>query len=251
MAPIKETIPNEMVQTKLQEIQREVIDKIPNYDELLPEINDRNNMSIIQTNSPSVDRLGKLRRRYVFKYKEFLSGILDKTMLSALKRGAEIDEKKYQKIIKDTNNQMRDYLLGVYNQALGAARYHKTIRDFISKHEQELGDKLIGTPEAATILCIGKQVVIQYAKSGKIRGVKCIVGDHQGRYYFPKSDIERVAKEDRVKIEGRERQREEKIETIKAKYQEEYGYPMSDLLVEREKRWRGFLPKADRHQRSG
>ncbi len=198
-------------------IAKDLLPQMPPIEKLYPPIKNEKTLINIKQDEKSTVEYNKILNNYENNFRRAIeSELYESDYRSAIEKGKEFTPPKMKRLLGSVKREIKEKISERFEnlqvKAKGAVEFSK----FIKETEEEIGGKLIDAITVKKMLCVSSYVIWTRIKNLEtVRHFKFQYSRGSSRYYFSKSDIEKLVEAEKDQIP--KRQRDEQIRDLKSK----------------------------------
>ncbi len=203
----------------LQEAEKRIVSFLPPAEDILPEIKTGENFTLIQSwGSPALKRAFKEKKIRAYLVKKLSLEYIWGEIKFCLKKEGQVSDEFLKQIINPVILEARVFWHDLYQRATNTACRRQELENFLTRLKQDWNSEIIGSSKARELLGYQMSTTSPFKKlasKGTLRSTF-----YQGKYYYPLTDIEKIATEQAEKIARRKKLTEERKRQEELRWQE-------------------------------
>jgi hypothetical protein len=203
----------------LQEAEKRIVSFLPLAEDILPELKTGENFTLIQSwGSPTLKRAFKEKKISAYLVKKLSLEYIWGKINSCLKKEGQVSDEFLKKIIKPVILEAREFWHDLYQRATNTAHRRQELENFLTRLKQDWNSEIIGSSKARELLGYPPGSAAPLKKLVQQRIVQSAFC--QGKYYYPLTDIKKIATDQAEKIARRKKLTKERKRQEESRWQE-------------------------------
>jgi len=203
----------------LQEAEKRIVSFLPPAEDILPELKTGENFTLIQSwGSPALKRAFKEKKIRAYLVKKLSLEYIWGKIKFRFKKEGQVSDEFLKQIVEPVILEAREFWHDLYQRAINTARRRQELESFLTRLKQDWNSEIIGSSKARELMSYQISTTSPFknlASKGTLRRTF-----YQGKYYYPLTDIEKIATGQAEKIARRKKLTEERKRQEELRWQE-------------------------------